>query len=162
MVDDEFQLPVVAAVWFAAPDVTDAHRRAFLLAPVSAGAGARESRLVRLVRELCRARNKLLRCYPSVVHEIPFYTSHPRRFRHARWKLIMGAWLYWAIGGLSTRRPRLLSLGDMAREEPIIETGDLDGLPYIAMQLVDGRPLEALSGTGAARLRGPGGLSRRS
>ncbi len=86
-----------------------------------------ESYEMRLVRELCRARNKLLRCYPSVVHEIPFYTSHPRRFRHARWKLIMGAWLYWAIGGFSTRRPRLLSLGDMAREEPTIETDELDG-----------------------------------
>jgi glycerol-3-phosphate dehydrogenase len=46
-----------------------------------------ESYEMRLVRELCRARNKLLRSYPSVVHEIPFYTSHPRRFRHGRWKL---------------------------------------------------------------------------
>lgn len=80
-----------------------------------------------LVRKLCRARNKLIRSYPSTVQEIRFYMAHEKSFRHGRWILILGAWLYWLIGSFFTRRPRLLSLADIAREEPIIETGALDG-----------------------------------
>ena len=86
-----------------------------------------ESYELGLVLKLCRARNKLIRSYPSTVQEIRFYTSHERGFRHGRWKLILGAWLYWAIGSFWTRRPRLLSVGDIEREEPIVETGSLDG-----------------------------------
>ena len=37
-----------------------------------------------LVRKLCRARNRLLRSFPSMVQEIRFYTSHERGFRHGR------------------------------------------------------------------------------
>jgi len=80
-----------------------------------------------LVRKLCRARNLLIRSYPSTVREIRFYASHPRGLRHGRWKVLLGTWLYWAIGGFFTRRPRLLSPGDIAREEPIVEVGGLDG-----------------------------------
>jgi glycerol-3-phosphate dehydrogenase len=77
-----------------------------------------------LVFKLCRARNKLLKAYPSTVQEIRFYTTIMKGFRHGLWKLILGAWLYWFIGRLFTRRPRLLSRKRMAREEPII---NLDG-----------------------------------
>jgi glycerol-3-phosphate dehydrogenase len=80
-----------------------------------------------LVRKLCRARNKLIRSYPSTVKEIRFYTSHERGFRHGRWKLLLGAWFYWLIGSFFTRRPRLLSASDIEREEAIIETRGLDG-----------------------------------
>src|SRR6185369_12269715 len=74
----------------------------------------------RLVHGLCRARNQLLRSYPASVQEIRFYASHERGFRHGRWKLLLGAWLYWLIGHLFTRRPRLLSVADIEREEPIV------------------------------------------
>ena len=80
-----------------------------------------------LVAKLCRARNKLIRSYPSTVQEIRFMMSHERGFRHGRWILILGAWLYWAIGSFFTRRPRLLSVADLEREEPIIQTASLDG-----------------------------------
>ena len=80
-----------------------------------------------LVRKLCRARNKLLRSYPSSVQEIRFFTSVARGFRHNRFKLWLGAWLYWIIGGFFTRRPRLLSVRDIAFEEPIVETNGLAG-----------------------------------
>jgi len=80
-----------------------------------------------LVHRLCRARNKLIRSYPSTVQEIRFYTSHARHFRHPRWKLVLGTWIYWAIGGFFTRRPRLLTLADLRREEPVIETEGLAG-----------------------------------
>lgn len=80
-----------------------------------------------LVRKLCRARNELLRAYPSTVQEIRFTTAHERGFRHGRLKLLLGAFLYWGIGGFFTRRPRLLSLRQIEREEPIVETTRLDG-----------------------------------
>src|SRR5947209_10327126 len=44
-----------------------------------------------LVRKLCRARNRLVRAYPSTVQEIRFFTSVARGFRHGRWKLWLGA-----------------------------------------------------------------------
>src|SRR3954464_270742 len=69
-----------------------------------------------LVRKLCRARNRLLRAFPSIVQEIRFFTSISRGFRHGRFKLWLGALLYWAIGSFFTRGPRLLSTDDIARE----------------------------------------------
>ncbi|HUJ29389.1 MAG TPA: glycerol-3-phosphate dehydrogenase/oxidase [Myxococcales bacterium] len=80
-----------------------------------------------LVRKLCMARNELIRAYPSTVQEIRFFTSVARGFRHGRLKLLLGAWLYWAIGNFFTRRPRLLSRAEIAAEEPIIETSALQG-----------------------------------
>ena len=80
-----------------------------------------------LVRKLCRSRNQLLRSFPSSVREIRFYTSHSRGFRHGRWKLVLGVWLYWALGGFFTRPPRLLSTRVMAREEPVVSLEGLDG-----------------------------------
>ena len=80
-----------------------------------------------LVAKLCKARNELLRAYPSTVQEIRFFTSITRGFRHGLWKLLAGAWLYWVIGRFFTRRPKLLSLGDIAREEPIIRRDALSG-----------------------------------
>lgn len=80
-----------------------------------------------LVYKLCRARNLLLRSYPSTVQEIRFTTAHARGFRHGLWKLLLGTLAYWVIGGFFTRRPRLLSLADLAREEPVIARDGLDG-----------------------------------
>ncbi len=80
-----------------------------------------------LVRKLCRARNELMRAYPATVQEIRFFTSVPRAFRHGRFKLLLGAWLYWVIGRFFTRRPRLLSREQIEREEPIVEAAGLSG-----------------------------------
>ncbi len=43
---------------------------------------------------------------PVAVREIRFYTAHARGFRHGRWKLVLGTWLYWALGSFFTRPPR--------------------------------------------------------
>ncbi len=80
-----------------------------------------------LVAKLCKARNLLLRSYPSTVQEIRFFTSHAQGFRHGLWKLLAGSWLYWLIGRCFTRTPRRLSLADIAREEPIVRRDGLDG-----------------------------------
>ncbi|MCS6899836.1 MAG: FAD-dependent oxidoreductase, partial [Myxococcales bacterium] len=86
-----------------------------------------ESFELRLVRKLCHSRNLLIRSYPSTVQEIRFYLAHERSFRHRLWKLHLGAWFYWILGGFFTRPPRRLSLDDMAQEEPIIERDGCDG-----------------------------------
>jgi glycerol-3-phosphate dehydrogenase len=80
-----------------------------------------------LVRKLCLSRNRLIEAYPSTVQEIRFYMSHQKNFRHGRLKLYAGGWLYWLMGNAFTQRPRLLSLADMAEEEPIIRREALDG-----------------------------------
>jgi glycerol-3-phosphate dehydrogenase len=74
-----------------------------------------------LVRKLCTSRNHLLRAMPSQVKETRFYVSLERGFRHGRWFLYAGALFYWLIGNLFTRRPRLLSRGAIASEEPVID-----------------------------------------
>jgi glycerol-3-phosphate dehydrogenase len=91
-----------------------------------------------LVRKLCRARNRLIRAYPSTVQEIGFFVTPPKGFRHTRFLVWFGAWLYWFIGGCFTHRPRLLSQRDMAREEPIILlSGASGGVEYFDAFLHD-------------------------
>ena len=80
-----------------------------------------------LVRKLCRARNLLLRSYPSSVCELRFFTSHRRGFRWPLWVMVVGAWLYWLLGGGFTRRPRRLTLRDIASDEPGVALDGLDG-----------------------------------
>ena len=80
-----------------------------------------------LVRKLCVSRNHLIRSYPSTVQEIRFLAAHPRGFRHGLWKLVAGAWLYWFIGSLFTKAPRMLPGKSIAREEPVIDTDVSDG-----------------------------------
>jgi glycerol-3-phosphate dehydrogenase len=86
-----------------------------------------ESLELGLVLELCRARNELIRSYPSTVQEIRFLLVHPRGFRHSRAKLWAGTWAYWLLGRLFTRRPRLLSRAELEREEPCVAPGAVDG-----------------------------------
>jgi glycerol-3-phosphate dehydrogenase len=80
-----------------------------------------------LVRKLCRARNRLITAYPSTVQEIRFLTTHQHGFRHGLVKLLLGALFYWLIGDFFTRKPRLLSLPALAREEPILRLDGCDG-----------------------------------
>lgn len=92
-----------------------------------------------LVRKLCRSRNRLLRAYPSSVREIRFYATHERGFRHRRATLVAGTWLYWALGGFFTRRPRALSVSTLAREEPALALDRVDGgFEYSDAYLPDG------------------------
>ncbi len=80
-----------------------------------------------LVRKLCKARNRLIRAYPSTVQRIGFYLTHDRGFRRSRLLLWIGTWLYWAMGSGFLRTPRLLSVAQMEREEPIVNTAHADG-----------------------------------
>lgn len=91
-----------------------------------------------LVRKLCLSRNHLIRSFPSIVNEIRFFTSVPKGFRHRRWKLWAGTWLYWIFGNGFTKTPRLLSRQQIAREEPIIgAVNSIGGFEYSDAYLRD-------------------------
>jgi glycerol-3-phosphate dehydrogenase len=91
-----------------------------------------------LVRKLCMSRNRLLRAYPSSIREIRFYTTLARGFRKGRLLLWLGTWLYWLIGNAFTRRPRLLGIRDIEREEPVVRLDDAQGgVEYSDAYLVD-------------------------
>src|SRR5258708_1313129 len=86
-----------------------------------------ESLEFRLVRKLCVSRNHLMRSYPSTVQEIRFYSVHERGFRRGLLLIVLGTWLYWLIGSLFTKQPRLLGKRTIAREEPIVDLRNSDG-----------------------------------
>lgn len=94
-----------------------------------------------LVRKLCRSRNELMRAYPSAVPETRFLLTVARGSRWGRYGhvlLWLGALLYWAIGGFFTRRPRLLSVADIAREEGSVAVADVvGGIEYSDACFVD-------------------------
>jgi glycerol-3-phosphate dehydrogenase len=91
-----------------------------------------------LVRKLCLSRNKLIRAYPSSVREIRFFVTLAKNFRKGRILMWLGSWLYWLFGNFFTRTPRLLSVGDIDREEPVVRTaGSQGGLEYSDAYLVD-------------------------
>lgn len=81
----------------------------------------------RLVWRLCQSRNRLIKSYPSTVKEIRFFTTVPQNFRHPRWLLWLGAWLYWLMGKGFTQPPRLLTPEDIRREEEIINAENTQG-----------------------------------
>lgn len=86
-----------------------------------------ESYDFKLVRQLCKSRNHLIRNYPSTVQEIRFLTTISRGFRHHPLYLWAGTWLYWFMGNCFTRLPRLPSVRAVNREEPIIDTSNVIG-----------------------------------
>ncbi len=91
-----------------------------------------------LVRKLCLSRNHLLRSYPANVREIRFLTTLRKGFRHNRFTLFLGGLLYWLMGDLFTRRPRVMSARDIGRTESKISTANSPGgFEYSDAWLVD-------------------------
>ncbi len=80
-----------------------------------------------LVRDLCTARNRLIRHFPSTVKEIRFLTTINATFRHHPWLLLAGSWLYWLIGNGFTHTPRLLNKADVEAEVPVVNTDEFAG-----------------------------------
>lgn len=80
-----------------------------------------------LVSDLCRSRNQLMRAFAEQVKEIRFFVTLDRSFRKPRFLVYLGAWLYWFIGLMFTRPPRLLSVADIQGREPIIKTENSQG-----------------------------------
>ncbi len=81
----------------------------------------------KLVWDLCKSRNHLMKAYPSQVREIRFFTSIAKGFRKPRMVLYFGALLYWFMGRCKTRPPRLLSRKTIEAEAPMVNTAPLAG-----------------------------------
>jgi glycerol-3-phosphate dehydrogenase len=86
-----------------------------------------ESYEFRLVNDLCKSRNELLRSFPSTVREIRFLTTIQKGFRYHPRFMILGTWLYWLFGRGKTRIPRLLSPAGIKNMEPLINTENSSG-----------------------------------
>jgi glycerol-3-phosphate dehydrogenase len=80
-----------------------------------------------LVRKLCRSRNRLMKAYPDNVVELSFLAALDDSSPYAPWFSALGATAYWAIGGLRTRYPRLLSSEAIRAEEPVIDVAAVRG-----------------------------------
>jgi glycerol-3-phosphate dehydrogenase len=92
----------------------------------------------RLVRHLCTSRNRLVRAYPSNIREIRFLGSLDRESPYPPWFVWLGAMAYWGIGNLATRPPVLLGRRGIARREPVVDIGRMQGgLEYSDAYLID-------------------------
>jgi glycerol-3-phosphate dehydrogenase len=75
-----------------------------------------------LVAGLCKSRNELLDSFPSTVKEIRFLMTLSRQFRFHPWVILASTWLYWLLGRGRTRTPKLLSVQQIQKIEPLIDT----------------------------------------
>ena len=71
-----------------------------------------QSGCIRLVAELCRSRNDLIRSYPSSVREIRYFTTL-QKSSPSRLLFYLGTWVYWLFGRGFTVMPKLLSMRDV-------------------------------------------------
>jgi glycerol-3-phosphate dehydrogenase len=92
----------------------------------------------RLVNNLCKSRNELLRSFPSTVKEIRFLTTLSKSSRFPPWLILIGTWIYWLFGRAKTRIPRLLSADNIKNKEPLINTDNsIGGVEYSDAYLHD-------------------------
>ena len=97
-----------------------------------------ESMEFALVNDLCASRNHLLKAYRASVREIRFFTAVEKGFRHHRFTLFAGTWLYWLFGRGKTARPQLLSKKAVEAMEPVVRTGAISGgFAYSDAYLID-------------------------
>lgn len=91
-----------------------------------------------LVWKLCRSRNRLMKAYPDNIKPIGFYSALDQTSPFRPWFAGLGAFAYWIIGMFGTHRPRVLSIDDIGRDEPAINTSTvLGGIEYYDGLLVD-------------------------
>ncbi len=97
-----------------------------------------ESYEFRLVNNLCKSRNELLKSFPSTVKEIRFLSTLPKQSRLPPWMMFAGTWLYWLIGRGQTRTPRLFSARQIKNAEPLINVeNSIGGVEYSDAYLPD-------------------------
>ncbi len=86
-----------------------------------------ESYEFRLVNNLCKSRNELLRSFPSTVTEIRFLSTLSKSTRIPPWLMLIGTWLYWFLGRGETKPPRLFSSAEIKNAEPLINVDESRG-----------------------------------
>lgn len=97
-----------------------------------------ESYEFRLVNDLCKSRNELLKSFPSTVKEIRFLSTLSKSSRLPAWVMLIGTWLYWFFGRGKTRSPKMFSAEQIKDLEPLINTKDsIGGVEYSDAYLPD-------------------------
>ncbi|PWQ96857.1 glycerol-3-phosphate dehydrogenase/oxidase [Leucothrix pacifica] len=97
-----------------------------------------ESHEYLLVNKLCKSRNHLMRSYPSTVKEIRFLTTIADGFRFPSWFVYLGTIFYWMIGRFFTKRPDYMSVDEIQKREPAINTDNaVGGFEYSDAYLYD-------------------------
>jgi len=90
-----------------------------------------ESFEMRLVRKLCKSRNRLTELFPSSVREIRFLTVIGKDFRWPAPLVYLGSLLYWMLGSFHTRPPRYLRKSTIKKLEPNLDVSEISaGLEY--------------------------------
>lgn len=80
-----------------------------------------------LVNNLCKSRNHLMRSYPSTVKEIRFLTTIAKGFRYPAFFVYLGTLFYWLIGRFFTSGPDYMSVKEIGKREPVINTDNAAG-----------------------------------
>jgi len=92
---------------------------------------------LKLVAQLCAARNRLHRRYPLRVEPLRFLYPHYAADPHPRPFLLAGGYLYWALGRGFHRRPRLRTNRDVLASVPALRGERLrGGLEYSDAHMV--------------------------
>lgn len=81
----------------------------------------------RLVNNLCKSRNELVRSFPSTVQEIRFLTTLSKKSRISPWFMLAGTWLYWFLGRGKTHVPHRFSPAQIKNQEPLINIDNCAG-----------------------------------
>ncbi|MFT5571461.1 MAG: glycerol-3-phosphate dehydrogenase [Cryomorphaceae bacterium] len=80
-----------------------------------------------LVNNLCKSRNHLMSSYPSTVKEIRFLTTIAKGFRFPVFFVYLGTIFYWLIGRFFTQGPDYMSVKELKKREPSINTDNAAG-----------------------------------
>ncbi len=97
-----------------------------------------ESYEFRLVNDLCKSRNELLKSFPSTVKEIRFLSTLSKNSRLPAWVMLIGTWLYWFFGRGKTRAPKIFSAAQIKNTEPLIKIDEsIGGVEYSDAYLHD-------------------------
>jgi alpha-glycerophosphate oxidase/glycerol-3-phosphate dehydrogenase len=80
-----------------------------------------------LVNNLCKSRNHLMSSYPSTVKEIRFLTTIAKGFRFPVFFVYLGTLFYWLIGRFFTQGPDYMSVKELKKREPSINTDNAAG-----------------------------------
>jgi glycerol-3-phosphate dehydrogenase len=92
----------------------------------------------RLVRNLCKSRNHLIKAYPANLKEIRFLGALDTDSPYKPWFAGLGATGYWIIGNGFTKPPKVMSTDKIHELEPVVRTDNLlGGIEYSDAYIVD-------------------------
>jgi glycerol-3-phosphate dehydrogenase len=93
---------------------------------------------IKLVRDLCKSRNHLIKAYPANLKEIRFMAALDENSPYKPYFAGLGATAYWVIGNGFTKPPKVLTTDKIGHAEPIVRVDNLlGGIEYSDAYIVD-------------------------